>query len=257
MKRLFILPYKKGSEGAKSLTTKLSENLQKQIKQIRLENSKFKGNGKLVLNWGNSEHVPPEVLKATIINHPDNVGIASNKLKCFKVLSDAEVSVPDWTADPSVAKGWKAEVCCRTKLTGNSGEGLFIVEPDEDLVLSPLYTKYVKKKYEYRIHVMNGKVIDTQRKARDKAVEMENVDWRIRNHSNGFIFARNEDHDIPEDVTVQAVTAVNALGLDFGAVDVIWNEHYEKAYVLEVNTAPGLVGTTLENYANAIVEEFM
>ena len=38
------------------------------------------------------------------------------------------------------------------------------------------------------------------------------------------------------------------LGLDFGAVDVIWNEHESKAYVLEINTAPGLEGSTVEDY---------
>ncbi|MNY63636.1 hypothetical protein D3C86_2006230 [compost metagenome] len=45
--------------------------------------------------------------------------------------------------------------------------------------------------------------------------------------------------------------AVNAIGLTFGAVDVIWNEYRHQAYVLEVNTAPGLTGTTLEKYAEA------
>jgi glutathione synthase/RimK-type ligase-like ATP-grasp enzyme len=50
------------------------------------------------------------------------------------------------------------------------------------------------------------------------------------------------------------LAAVSALGLDFGAVDIIWNEREDKCYVLEVNTAPGLQGSTLENYANAIME---
>ncbi|MNY81884.1 hypothetical protein D3C86_2236870 [compost metagenome] len=50
--------------------------------------------------------------------------------------------------------------------------------------------------------------------------------------------------------------AVNALGLDFGAADVIWNDHRKQAFVLEVNTAPGLTGTTLEKYAKALKEIF-
>jgi D-alanine-D-alanine ligase-like ATP-grasp enzyme len=52
-------------------------------------------------------------------------------------------------------------------------------------------------------------------------------------------------------VTSEAIKAVNCLGLYFGAADVIWNDKEQRAYVLEVNTAPGLEGTTLENYANA------
>ena len=46
-----------------------------------------------------------------------------------------------------------------------------------------------------------------------------------------------------------AVNAVKALGLDFGAVDIIYNEKENQYYVLEVNTAPGLEGTTLIKYA--------
>ena len=38
-------------------------------------------------------------------------------------------------------------------------------------------------------------------------------------------------------------------GLTFGAIDVIWNEHQQKAFVLEINTAPGIEGTTVEKYA--------
>ena len=53
-------------------------------------------------------------------------------------------------------------------------------------------------------------------------------------------------------VRAQSVAAVRSLGLDFGAVDVV--ERQNKAYVLEVNTAPGLVGTTLEKYVDAIRE---
>ena len=46
-----------------------------------------------------------------------------------------------------------------------------------------------------------------------------------------------------------------AVGLKFGAVDLIWNELENKSYVLEINTAPGLTGATLEKYAQAIVKD--
>jgi len=51
-------------------------------------------------------------------------------------------------------------------------------------------------------------------------------------------------------VVEQASLAIAALGLDFGAVDIIWNNHYQLATVLEVNTAPGLEGQTITDYAN-------
>jgi D-alanine-D-alanine ligase-like ATP-grasp enzyme len=70
----------------------------------------------------------------------------------------------------------------------------------------------------------------------------------VRNHDNGFIFVRN-DVKAPSSVEEQAVRAIKALGLDFGAVDIIWNDKQQKAYVLEVNTAPGLEGSTVDDYA--------
>ena len=113
---------------------------------------------------------------------------------------------------------------------------------------APLFVKYVPKKQEYRIHVCGGEAVDIQRKARRKDVEDDAINWKIRNHDNGFIFARNEDGITPPDVIKQAVDAVKVLGLDFGAVDVIFNDKEQKAYVLEVNTAPGLAGETLQGY---------
>ncbi len=69
----------------------------------------------------------------------------------------------------------------------------------------------------------------------------------VRNHDNGWVFCRQDVHP-PDEVINQSIEAVRALGLDFGATDVGWNEYYQKACVFEVNTAPGLEGTTLENY---------
>ena len=90
-------------------------------------------------------------------------------------------------------------------------------------------------------------MIHKQRKARRLDVPDEEVNWKVRNHDNGFIF-QIEDFDLPEDCEKQAIAAVEALDLDFGAVDVVYNGKEQKAYVLEVNSAPGLSGTTLDKY---------
>jgi glutathione synthase/RimK-type ligase-like ATP-grasp enzyme len=119
------------------------------------------------------------------------------------------------------------------------------------IVPAPLYTKYIKKISEYRVHVVGNAVIDVQKKMRRTDIPDEQVNWQVRSHSNGFIFGR-EGVVLPDAVTADCVRCVNELGLDFGAVDVIFNAHQETYYVLEVNTAPGLTGTTLVNYANAL-----
>lgn len=300
--KAFIFPYKPGSESCKALAGELG------LKRIAHQNSRFKGHkDTLVINWGASK-VSEEVSKCTILNTPQAVKQASDKLLAFtrwnegkrktrkvkvggrthdlelnhevfngiaqdftglidtprygaieileKAPQDDEfVRTPEFTTSREEAFRWLIKgntVVERHILNGNSGAGIRLVEPngEEELSKAPLYVKYVPKKQEYRIHVCGGEAVDIQRKARRKDVADEDINWKIRNHDNGFIFARNEDGVVPPDVIVQAINSVKLLGLDFGAVDVIFNDKEQQAYVLEVNTAPGLSGSTLEGYVS-------
>ena len=140
---------------------------------------------------------------------------------------------------------------CRTKLTGHSGEGIVIATQADELVDAPLYVKYIPKKDEYRVHVFDNRVIDIQKKGRRKDVEEAN--FQVRNHANGFVYMR-EGIDPPNAVTDSALQVMQHVSLHFGAVDVIWNEKHKRAVVLEINTAPGLEGSTIHSYANAFNE---
>lgn len=250
-----IFPYKPGSEGAKALAQALG------IKRIKAEDSKFKGAAhKLIVNWGNSK-LPNELLKCRVLNSPEAVSKASNKLSFFKAVAEAGVAVPCFTTEPAEATAWLAEgktVVARTILNGHSGAGIVLLKGDVEIVKAPLYVEYVPKKEEYRVHIFRGEVVDVQRKARNKQVADELVNWQIRNHANGFIFARGEDvlGIVPADVTQQAIDSVKACGLDFGAADVVYNDKQKKAYVLECNTAPGLSGATLEGYVERFKKYF-
>jgi len=248
---MVIYPYKEGSRSAKDLAGGLG------AKRIKHEGSKFKGRaGKVVINWGSSK-LPAELTKCRVINKPEAVATAANKLSFFAAIVE-HASVPNYTTKRDEALAWVREgkvVVARTILNGNSGAGIVLVEEEADIVDAPLYTEYVPKKQEYRVHVFNGEVIDVQRKARKKEVADEDVNWKIRNMANGFIFARDEAlGDVPADVLEQAKLAVVGLGLEFGAADVIFNDKQQRAFVLEVNTAPGLSGTTLDNYVKAFKE---
>ena len=64
------------------------------------------------------------------------------------------------------------------------------------------------------------------------------------------------DGHIPPKVVPIAVQAVAALAYDFGAVDIVTTDGVHgvdgAAFVLEVNTAPGLADPTLEWYAEQL-----
>lgn len=243
---MYIFPYKITSNSAKNLSKTLG------IKRIKAERSKFKGRpNKVVINWGAST-LPPEVTKCEVLNNPAFVRVASDKLSFFKRLADQGL-LPDHTTDLGVAQKWIQEgykVVCRTVLNGHGGQGIVLASTLEELVKAPLYVVYVPKKDEYRVHVGSGgeEVIDIQKKAVKKDFD-GNVNHQIRNHDNGYVFIR-EGINPPEEVLTKAKQCVKMLGLDFGAVDVIYNQRKDLVFVLEVNTAPGLEGTTLENYAD-------
>lgn len=247
-----VLSYKMASKGGKALALALG------IKRLSHKAGEWRNNfDELVVNWGTStERLPAHLANRRIrwLNKPEAVSMAADKLSSFRAMADYGVSTVPFTTDYREAQGWldNGPVVVRHKLRGNSGEGIELLK-EGGIPLAPLYTKYVPKKQEYRIHVFQGNVIIKQRKARNKAVADGEVNWQIRNHGNGFIFARNEEGDeIPEGVISESIRAVTAHGLDFGACDVGWNAHEEKAYVYEVNTACGLEGSTLQDYVEAI-----
>src|SRR5690606_38917740 len=101
---------------------------------------------------------------------------SSNKLKSFELFKEKGVSIPPfWTKKEDIE--YEGSIVARTILNGHSGVGIHICDDLDALVAAPLYVGYIPKKHEYRYHVFNGKVIDVQRKARNKEVADEDVNW--------------------------------------------------------------------------------
>lgn len=221
---------------------------------IRPEGSRFRPRyDDLIVNWGRSDL--PDYPVGRVLNHPDAVSLCVNKLRSFSAFEEHGVPCVPWTQYIATAKEWHALgeiVVGRASLAGRGGQGIRMITPqDPDMPDLPLYTKYMKRKHEYRVHVMDGKVIDVQQKKLRNGVEKNDLTYKIRSYANGWIFAR-EGVVCPEAVQNAAIAAVRSLGLDFGGVDVGWNETAARAYVYEVNSAPGIEGTTVENYTAAL-----
>ena len=251
--RPIIYPYKMGSKSARALSSELKH---RRAKRVRSDGKYRPYKNHLIINWGNSSGpISWGLGYGGWLNSVISVAVASNKLSAFRRLAVNDVPIPDFTTEVEEANEWLKNghaVVCRRLLRASGGKGIHIIGPDDaGLVQAPLYVKYIKKAEEYRVHVFNKKVIDVQQKKARKGVE--EVNYKIRNHENGWVFCR-EEISPPDEALSIAVDAVNALGLDFGAVDIIYNKHYDKCYVLEVNTAPGLEGSTLGKYVQAIEE---
>lgn len=250
--RIRIIPYRSGSESAKMLAEALTTRLRYKVWRggVRVR--------KANLCWGYSGDVGI-FDQERFINHPHFIQRAADKLQTFGALHEKGVSHVPYTASKEEAQAWLAQgstVFARTT-GGQGGAGIVIVGPNDPLPDRPLYTQYVKKKKEFRVHVVGGSVIDVQqkRKRRELVDLLPERNTFIRNLANGWVFC-HEDVVEPSGLRELGVAAVSAVGLDFGAVDIIWNERQNQCYVLEVNTAPGLCQTTCDKYADAFVEKY-
>lgn len=214
------------------------------IKLLRQKGSTFRARATdVIINWG----VIKTYTNANYINPISAVITASNKLTTLLALQAAEVSTPVFDTNCTFADD-SSIVVARTTLSGHSGQGIVVGEPNQ-LPHAPLYTEFIDKKREYRAIVCIDEVVDFKQKLKKKDWDGERSPY-VWNVANGYVFARNEITR-PESIDQLAIDAVKALGLKYGAVDII-EDCEGKLYVLEVNTAFGLEGATIALFGNKI-----
>lgn len=220
------------SKGARVLASALGATRSRTLPSAR--------SGDTIINWG----CGLAVMNGVKVINPAPL-YCSDKIVAFNKMKEAHVSIPEYTTDRNAVTRdhtWLA----RSTVTGHGGAGITIISPGDPVPNAPLYVKYIPKIFEVRVHVANGRPFDFQQKMRRGEGTCHPHVW---SHSNNYVFVRNS-LSIPvlyrDRCEVEALKAVAALDMDFGAVDVVHDG--TTAYVLEVNSAPGLEGTTLLNY---------
>lgn len=240
--------------------------------KIKRTGSTFRGRvDDLIINYGASSLTAATIGQATVLNSPELIAGASNKLNAFQAFRTANVKTVPWTNSAEEAQAWLDDgkiVYARTTLQGHSGEGIKLafnnpatvgdagdLEVTSNLPRAPLYTQAImSERREYRIHVMKGRITFVQqKKRRDGYRDLESFSMLVRNHHTGWIYAAQQAEPNDE-AKREAIKAIEALGLDYGAVDIITRR--DEAWVLEVNTAPGMTGTNLETFADNIKRIF-
>lgn len=230
------------SDGARALRTALGNS-------ARLSHrDRAKNRFRWIINWGSTT---PMEARGRVLNAPTQIAIASDKVLALVQMREAGVPVPQFVLrasgedKPTRSRGqlWLG----RHKLRASGGRGIEVLRTQEeiDACKAPLLVRYIKKSVELRIHVVMGEAIFLQFKRRDSTAQQEADDRLIRNHDNGWVFCPRGLHEAPVGSVDAAIAAVRALGLDFGAVDIVIDRDNGKPYVLEVNTAPGLQSPTL------------
>lgn len=253
------------SEGANLLQAKLQE-LDANVVKTRADNLQGKALRPINIKWGTfqlNQEIFGSPEAAICLNVTAN-DTCLNKLACFRALAERGVPVPLFTDSKQEAEQWLAagdRIYVRKLLRASAGEGIEVIEgAGRELPNAPLYTKGMKgKRREYRIHVFNNgnehRLFVQQKLRRQGFQENPGYTNLVRNLDGGWVFAHDPANiQQPRQVTLDAaVGAVLALGLDFGAVDLIEMDKVASgSVVLEVNTAPGLQGATGDFYAQAI-----
>lgn len=247
MSNLFIAPYKLSNTASKELARNLG------CLRIRPEHSRYQSRPHhRVINWGRS--FCPFPVHA---NQPHCVQAAVDKRVALSVFKVSGVPTLEFGGRNS-ALTWLQEgytVYARTKLTGMGGSGIVIVNGLNDLDslgYCPLFTKRFNTHREFRVHVAFGQTLITLEKKKRRGTTPDPL---VRSHHRDWVFCQHNLDPIPDTVQTTAVAAVAALGLDFGGVDLAIDRNGNVA-VFEVNTAPGLEGTSLLKYTEAFRNHF-
>ena len=152
------------------------------------------------------------------------------------------------------------------------------------------FQKYIDVKEEYRLHVVLDQLIYAVKKKRrgniteayveqqsDKIKRMAEKEGAtlnedtlkytleyqgkkiagsdniVRSNTRGWKFSSIKVENVPQDLFVESIKALKALDLEFGAVDCVIDTD-GKAWIIEVNTGPGLEGTSFKKYVETFTK---
>ena len=121
----------------------------------------------------------------------------------------------------------------------------------------PVYTKYKPKKREFRVHIFKDKVVTIVEKRRKKDWAGDKSDAKIRNLANGYVFCQDVQltDQLRQRIEEVSLAASKVCSSDFRGVDVGYNEKHDDVFIIEVNSAPGMEGSTIKDYVEAICNE--
>lgn len=186
-------------------------------------------------------------------------GHSVDKLTQYRWFQGQGLSSLEFTTDRETASQWCAEghtVFGRKYLNSSCGKGIVVLEgvnafAGNGASYCPVYTKYKKKKREFRVHVFKDRVVMVCEKLRKKEFNGER-DTKIRNLANGYVFVQNVANE-PTGLRELALAAAAVSPSDFKGVDIGYNEKKEELFIIEVNSAPGIQGSNVNRYTEVII----
>lgn len=129
------------------------------------------------------------------------------------------------------------------KLQHREGKDIMPVFQEEDIPLrvaagARFFTNYVPRETEYRVWTYRRMHLATYVKVMRHPEQYRFMGCSFR---NGYAFELVNSENVPRGAVEAAAASVSAIGLDFGAVDILKGKD-GRFYVLEINSAAGVEG---------------
>jgi glutathione synthase/RimK-type ligase-like ATP-grasp enzyme len=195
------------------------------------------------VNYGASWSTHPGAL-----NSPESIGRAANKRVALETMRAAGVPTLFLPGPIEEVNTWP---CVARRDFHQGGRGFFLChsrrELDRAIRKGATHCQtYLEGAREFRVHVFQGQSIKLSEKIGGG------------NHRTGATFVHPREFGHRKRLRQAAKGAVLALGLDFGAVDLLWKRvedpggYVDVCAVLEVNTAPRLTDATSDTLARYV-----
>ena len=194
----------------------------------------------ILLRWGTREIINCNN-KTIVYNKSEAIACATDKALSREMFFNAGISIP-MPATPDNWEELNKPIIARPH-THSKGKNLYTFTNKNDFINHYntelyYYSEFIDKQEEFRVHVGHSKVICLMEKTKPKNA---GIAWnRAQTDTEPFENVRWNEADERglHPVMIAGIEAVNALGLDCGATDVMVKDGIP--YVLEVNTAPTL-----------------
>lgn len=263
----------------------------------------------ILVGWGAKTKEPVKVNAIHVLNHPDSIRINRNKFKALEIMQKAGVNVAPFADASEIIKALDSKksalglplvgrtkfhqggnnfIACLTRTHVQNAIDTFT----QRLGKSAYFQNYIAITDEYRLHIIDNKLVYAQKKVprsnmveahveqqsdkikrmaekNGKTLDEETLkyaleyqgkkitgpDQIVKSNTRGYKFSSIKLDKVPKSLLDQSNAALGALNLQFGAVDCCLDED-GKAWVIEVNTGPGLEGSSFEAYVKSFAECF-
>ena len=191
-----------------------------------------------LIRYGNS-YSHATYRPSVVVNRREAIARTVDKQEATRIFTEHGLSVPEFSeVPPCVGRGrhhtqgqsfWLCWERSQIRTSKEEGADYFI--------------KYIPIKQEWRVHVIEGIAKFVQRKYEQTRVSTSFMG--IQGFRDDWHKQVLEPETVNRQIRELAIEATRALGLDFGAADIVISLENDRPYILEVNSGPALPITTV------------